>query len=78
MDKKTPEALLKLVIGRKKETVERRRETSVANGTPLFSFFLPHLQIVETVIGGQFNWGGFLQKSNGGAQRLAYSGWKSE
>ena len=36
MDKKTPGALLKLVIGGKKLTVERRRETSVANETPLF------------------------------------------
>ncbi len=32
----------------------------------------------ETVPGGQFSWGGYLQKSNGDVQRLAYSGWKSE
>ena len=27
---------------------------------------------------GQFDWGGLLQKSNAGAQRFTYSGWKSE
>ena len=29
-----------------------------------------------TVLGGQFDWGGRLQKSNGGAQRLAQHGRK--
>ena len=29
-----------------------------------------------TSLGGQFDWGGRLQKSNGGAQRLAQHGWK--
>ena len=28
------------------------------------------------VSGGQFDWGGRLQKSNGGAQRYAQIGWK--
>lgn len=74
MDKKTPGALLKLDIGKVKVTVERRRETSVANETPLFTFTLPHRPQAETVLGGQFNWGGFLQKRNGEAQWLAYSG----
>lgn len=41
MDKKTPEALLKLVIGQVIVTVERRWETSVANGTPLFTITFP-------------------------------------
>ncbi len=27
--------------------------------------------------GGQFDWGGRLPKSNGGAQRLVQDGWKS-
>ena len=27
--------------------------------------------------GGQFNWGGFLLKSNGGVQRFPQRGWKS-
>ena len=27
--------------------------------------------------GGQFIWGGFLLKSNAGAQRFPYLGWKS-
>ncbi len=31
----------------------------------------------ETVSGGQFDWGGRLPKSNGGAQRFPQNGWKS-
>ena len=30
-----------------------------------------------TLLGGQFDWGGRLLKSNGGLQRLAQNGWKS-
>ena len=30
-----------------------------------------------TVLGGQFDWGGRLPKSNGGAQRYSQNGWKS-
>ena len=30
-----------------------------------------------TVSGGQFDWGGRLLKSNGGAQRFPQCGWKS-
>jgi hypothetical protein len=30
-----------------------------------------------TVSGGQFDWGGRLPKSNGGAQRFPQRGWKS-
>ena len=30
-----------------------------------------------TVSGGQFDWGGRLPKSNGGAQRYPQRGWKS-
>ena len=29
-----------------------------------------------TVLGGQFDWGGRLPKSNGGAQRCPWAGWK--
>ena len=29
-----------------------------------------------TLLDGQFDWGGRLQKSNGGAQRLPQRGWK--
>ena len=32
---------------------------------------------VRTVSGGQFDWGGRLLKSNGGAQRFPQRGWKS-
>ena len=31
---------------------------------------------LRTVSGGQFDWGGRLPKSNGGAQRYAQIGWK--
>ena len=31
----------------------------------------------RTVSGGQFDWGGRLLKSNGGAQRFPQNGWKS-
>ena len=30
-----------------------------------------------TLLGGQFDWGGRLPKSNGGAQRYPQIGWKS-
>ena len=30
-----------------------------------------------TLLGGQFDWGGRLLKSNGGAQRFPQIGWKS-
>ena len=33
--------------------------------------------IAGTVLGGQFDWGGRLPKSNGGAQRFPQNGWKS-
>ena len=33
--------------------------------------------ILRTVSGGQFDWGGRLRKSNGGAQRFPQRGWKS-
>lgn len=36
-----------------------------------------HLSWWETVSGGQFDWGGRLLKSNGGAQRFPQNGWKS-
>ena len=31
----------------------------------------------RTVPGGQFDWGGRLLKSNGGARRFTQNGWKS-
>ena len=31
----------------------------------------------RTVLGGQFDWGGRLLKSNGGARRFTQNGWKS-
>ena len=32
---------------------------------------------IGTLSGGQFDWGGRLPKSNGGAQRFPQNGWKS-
>ncbi len=32
----------------------------------------------RTALGGRFDWGGRLPKSNGGARRSPHSGWKSE
>ena len=37
----------------------------------------PRVTARETVSGGQFDWGGRLLKSNGGAQRFPQNGWKS-
>ena len=52
----------------------------VALGIPplnyLTSNFLP-LSGWRTVSGGQFDWGGRLPKSNGGAQWFPQNGWKS-
>ena len=51
-----------------------------AVGIPLFCYwFSNNLQLSWrwTVIGGQFDWGGRLPKSNGGAQRFPQNGWKS-
>ena len=42
MDKKTPRALLKLGIGERESTVERRREGLPDNETPLFDSFSPY------------------------------------
>ena len=32
---------------------------------------------LRTVLGGRFDWGGRLQKGNGGARRSPHRGWKS-
>ncbi len=39
--------------------------------------FKGSLRATETVLGGQFDWGGRLRKSNGGVQRFSQVGWKS-
>ena len=41
---------------------------------PVYSLYLT---FIRTVSGGQFDWGGRLPKSNGGAQRSPQAGWKS-
>ena len=35
-----------------------------------------HESGLGTLSGGQFDWGGRLPKSNGGAQRFSQNGWK--
>ena len=52
----------------------------VAVGIPLLLYQCPNrapLSGVGTMSGGQFDWGGRLLKSNGGAQRFPQCGWKS-
>ncbi len=45
---------------------------------PAWRYFDPNrgITVPGTVAGGQFDWGGRLLKSNGGAQRLAQAEWK--
>ena len=44
---------------------------------PLFTEILTgRITTYRTVSGGQFDWGGRLRKSNGGAQRFPQNGWK--
>ena len=53
----------------------------VAVGIPLLTCWNSNLEPLAgqgTVSGGQFDWGGRLPKSNGGAQRFPQSGWKSD
>ena len=50
-------------------------------GIPPLAFGVPNLDPLSgsgTVPGGQFNWGGCLPKSNGGAQRFSQSGRQSD
>ena len=52
----------------------------VTGGIPLLKYWKSNLDPLSglgTVSGGQFDWGGRLPKSNGGAQRLVQDGWKS-
>ena len=44
---------------------------------PLFPGLGSNPRNAETVLGGQFSWGGCLLKGNGGAQRSPQGGWKS-
>ena len=52
----------------------------VAVGIPLLMYRVSNLHPLSgwgTMSGGQFDWGGRLQKSNGGAQRFVQHGRKS-
>ena len=52
----------------------------VTGGIPLLKYWNSNLGPLSgsgTLSGGQFDWGGRLPKSNGGAQRLVQDGWKS-
>ena len=48
----------------------------VAVEIPPFVRLAPNPQEAETVLGGEFDWGGRLQKSNGGSQRYPQYGWQ--
>ena len=51
----------------------------VAVGIPLLMYRNSNLRPLSgrgTMSGGQFDWGGRLLKSNGGAQRFPQCGWK--
>ena len=52
----------------------------VAVGIPPFQYRRSNYNLLSrfrTLSGGQFDWGGRLPKSNGGAQRFSQCGWKS-
>ena len=52
----------------------------VALGIPPLNYLTSNLLPLSgrrTVSGGQFDWGGRLPKSNGGAQRFPQNGWTS-
>ena len=64
--------------GRRRSVFARMR--GATGGIPLFYCWdsnLAPLPGAGTVSGGQFDWGGRLPKSNGGAQRFPQRGWKS-
>ena len=51
----------------------------VTGGIPLLNYWKSNLDPLSglgTVSGGQFDWGGRLPKSNGGAQRFPQAEWK--
>ena len=59
---------------------EFARIRGASGGIPLFNCWSSNLLPLTgrgTVSGGQFDWGGRLLKSNGGAQRFPQRGWKS-
>ena len=65
------------IVGRLRDYAVRCK--GVVGGIPTIHRWSSNLRfvIVETVLGGQFDWGGRLPKSNGGAQRFPQNGWKS-
>ena len=59
---------------------KRASAYGVTVGIPLLKYWNSNLRPLAgrgTMSGGQFDWGGRLQKSNGGVQRLAQRGRKS-
>ena len=54
------------------------RVGGVDSEIPAWRYFDPNrgITIPGTVAGGQFDWGGRLLKSNGGAQRFPQAEWK--
>lgn len=66
-------------IGRSRRARNASFEGGIGGILPLlYEGSNPHRQTRwETVSGGQFDWGGRLLNSNGGAQRFPQNGWKS-
>ncbi len=66
-------------IGRSLRSVDASLHGGAVGILPLIYGYsnLLALSARETVSVGQFDWGGRLLNSNGGAQRLAQYGWKS-
>ena len=51
----------------------------VTLGIPPLQYWVSNMQPLSgwwTMSGGEFDWGGRLRKSNGGAQRYPQNGWK--
>ena len=64
-------------IGGRQRTVHAS-VLGVSVGIPPLMIRGPNIEKSWTVPGGQFDWGGRLLKSNGGAQRCVQSGWKPD
>lgn len=70
-----------MYLEHRRETTKTDRKVSGVTTVipPLYYVFSNPLALSarETVLGGQFDWGGRLLKSNGGAQRYPQHVWKS-
>ena len=65
------------IVGRRRVYAARCRGVDVGIPTTHHRDSNLGSEFLETVLGGQFDWGGRLLKSNGGAQRFPQAVWKS-